>query len=112
MARRVGGRAAQRGRGRLILAAGLVGFVLVATSVIWRRGYGIAESKNVRQLESQRTQLDAQKAVLEAQIRDASSRVRLGPIVEQQLNMHVPNDSQVIILHRPPRRASADPARR
>jgi hypothetical protein len=39
---------------------------------------------------------------LEAEIRDASSRAQLIPIAEAKLGMHVPADTQVVIL---PRRA-------
>lgn len=85
-------------RGRSIVAAVLLGFVLVAVGVIWRRSYGFAESRVLRRLEDQREQLVARKAKLESEIRDASSRARLAPIAEQRLQMRVPADSQVIIL--------------
>lgn len=88
-------------RGRTLVVIALAGFVLVATSVIWRRSYGIAQARAIRQLGTRRTQLEAEKATLEAAVRDAASRVRLGPIVESRLDMHVPSDSQVIILPRP-----------
>ena len=81
----------------------LVGFLLVTTGVIWRRSYGIARSRELTELEKRRGQLDARRAQLESEIRDLSSRARLAPIVEQRLQMHVPADSQVVILPRPPR---------
>lgn len=81
----------------------LLGFVLVATSVIWRRSLGIAQTRAIRELNAQRTQLEAEKATLESGVRSAASRVRLGPLVEKRLDMHVPSDSQVIILPRPVR---------
>ena len=87
----------------------LVGFVLVATGVIWRRSFGIAQSRELRELDKQRLELEAQKARLQGEIRELSSRARLGPIAEQRLNMHVPNDSQVINLSRTP--ASSSPSR-
>jgi cell division protein FtsL len=99
-----------KGRGRPIVALVLVGFVLVATGVIWRRSFGIAQSRELRELDKQRLELEAQKARLEGEIRELSSRARLAPIAEQRLNMHVPNDSQVIILPRPS--ASSSPSRR
>jgi hypothetical protein len=43
---------------------------------------------------------------LESEIRDASSRQRLGVVAESQLGMHVPSDRQVVILPRPGRRES------
>ena len=90
------------GRGRQ-LALLLFGFLLVTTGVIWRRSYGIARSRELTALDTRRVQLEARRAQLESQIRDLSSRTRLAPIVEQRLQMHVPADTQVVILPRPPR---------
>ena len=87
-------------RGRSIVAAALVGFLLVATGVIWRRSYGIARARELRDLDRRRVQLEAQRAKLESEIRELSSRASLAPIAEQRLNMHVPSDSQVVILPR------------
>ncbi|GAC1515381.1 MAG: hypothetical protein NVS1B4_05590 [Gemmatimonadaceae bacterium] len=77
--------------------------------VIWRRSAGIARSRELRDLDRRRQQLDGERAALEADIRKASSRARLGPIAEQRLNMHVPSDSQYIILPRPSARAPRAP---
>ena len=90
------------GRGRQ-LALVLIGFLLVTTGVIWRRSYGIARSRELTELDKRRVQLEARRAQLESEIRDLSSRARLAPIVEQRLQMHVPTDSQVVILPRPAR---------
>ena len=79
----------------------LFGFLLVTTGVIWRRSYGIARSRELTELEKRRGQLEARRAQLESEIRDLSSRAKLAPIVEQRLQMHVPADSQVVILPRP-----------
>ena len=90
------------GRGRQ-LALVLIGFLLVATGVIWRRSYGIARARELTELDRRRVQLDARRAQLESEIRDLSSRAKLAPIVEQRLQMHVPADTQVVILPRPAR---------
>jgi cell division protein FtsL len=92
------GRLAAR-RGRLV-ALLLVGFVLVATGVIWRRSQGFARARVLRDLERRREALLATKVQLEGAIRDASSRSRLEPIVKERLQMQVPADSQVIYLQR------------
>jgi cell division protein FtsL len=89
--------AARRGRLAALL---LVGFVLVATGVIWRRGHGFARARVLRDLERRRQALVATKVQLEGAIRDASSRSRLEPIVKERLQMQVPADSQVIYLQR------------
>jgi cell division protein FtsL len=83
----------------------LVGFVLVATGVIWRRSLGSVRAREQQQLEHQREALEAERARLEGDIREASSLARLAPVVEARLNMHLPaSDSQVILLQRPARR--------
>ena len=90
-------------RGRSIIALVLLGFALVATGVIWRRGYGIARDRELRALTTRRTELEAEKTKLENDIREASSRARLAPLAERRLQMRIPNDSQVIILPKPRR---------
>ena len=90
-------------RGRAWIALVLVSFVLIAASVIWRRTAGVEQARELRTLRDQRAQLEARKAQLEGDIRRISSRSSLVPIVERRLDMHVPNDTQVVILTRAPR---------
>jgi cell division protein FtsL len=94
------GRLSARG-GRLV-ALLLIGFVLVATGVIWRRSHGFARARVIRDLERRRQALVATRVQLEGAIRAASSRSRLEPIVRERLQMQVPADSQVIYLQRSP----------
>lgn len=97
-----GGKASGRGRGRSLVALVLVGFVLVAVGVIWRRSYGFSREREISVLEQKRTQLEGERARLELEIRDLSSRARLAPIAEQRLGMRIPSDSQVIDIRRGP----------
>jgi cell division protein FtsL len=85
-------------RGRVRVAALLVGFVLVASAVIWRRSIGLRDARVVRQLEVERGRLEGEATKLESDIRQLSSRERLGAVAEQRLHMRVPADSQVIVL--------------
>jgi cell division protein FtsL len=100
-------------RGRSLVALVLIGFVLVATGVIWRRSFGNARAREQQRLEQQRGALEAERAKLEGDIRDASSRATLAKVAEERLNMHIPSDSLVIYLQRPASRgtkqASHDP---
>ena len=102
-----GGKGSGRGRGRSIVALVLVGFVLVAVGVIWRRSYGFSRERGIAVLEQKRTQLEGERARLELEIRDLSSRARLAPIAEQRLGMRIPSDSQVIDIRRGPAAAPA-----
>ena len=94
-----GGRVTRR-RGRFVVALTLFGFVLVATSVIWRRTFGQTQSRRVQQLERQRQDLRAQRSQLQREIRDAASREKITATAEQRLRLRMPSDSQVIVIPR------------
>jgi cell division protein FtsL len=94
-------RAVKRARGRSVVGLLLVAFLLVSAGVIWRRTFGIAQAREIRQLEQRRAQLAALEAKVQNEVREASSRARLAPIAEQRLRMRVPADTQVVILPRP-----------
>ena len=76
------------------MAALLIGFVVVASAVIWRRSYGITQARQIADLDRKIVQLEAERQRLSALIRYESSRTQLGPVV-QQLGMRVPDDRQV-----------------
>ena len=101
------------GRGRSVVALLLLGFVLVSTVVIWRRTAGIERARELRELDRARVELLAEKARLERDIRDASSRARLVPLAERRLGMHVPLDNEIVYIQRPrdgrPRRTADAP---
>src|SRR4030095_16104036 len=94
VAPRGGGRVTRR-RGRSVVALTLFGFVLVATSVIWRRTFGLSQSRTLQQLERQRSDLRAQRAQLQREIRDAASRDKLTPLVEPRLHLRMPSERTV-----------------
>ena len=87
-------------RGRTRVGLVLAAFVLVALSIVWRRTVGIGESERLAQLEAKRTGLEGERARLEGEIRDASTRQTLGATAERKLGMHIPTDQQVVILPR------------
>jgi cell division protein FtsL len=93
-------------RGRALVALVLAVFVLVALSIVWRRTLGISQSERLATLDGKRNELEGERARLESDIRDASSRQRLGVIAETRLGMHIPSDRQVVILPRAGRRES------
>lgn len=111
MAKRTVTRRVTRRRGRSVVALTLFGFVLVATCVIWRRTFSLSQSRQLHQLERQRSDLRAQRAQLQREIRDAASREYLAPLVERRLHLRMPSDSQVIVIDKkdvnPPARHAA-----
>lgn len=90
-------------RGRTAIALGLATFLLVTTSVVWRRARGSAAAIRLHSLGARIGELEAQRARLDGDVRRALSRVELVPRV-QRLGMTFPNDSQVIDLPVPVRR--------
>lgn len=110
MSARAGARQGRGGRGfrgRTIVAAGLLGFLLVASAVVWRRSYGIAQQRQIDKLSRHRAQLMAERTALLGDVRLAASRARIGPVAEQRLGMRVPADTQVVFLPRPATRPRA-----
>ncbi len=85
-----------RRRGRTTVAIALIGAFIVAVCVVARRSYGRALQRDLAGIERTRTQLSGEVIKLEADIRSASSRNRLAPLVEATLGMRVPSDTQVI----------------
>ena len=90
-------------RGRTAIAIGLAAFLVVTSSVVWRRARGSAVAARLHELGAQVDELQAQRARLEGEVRRVSSQVELVPRVER-LGMRFPSDSQVIALPDPVRR--------
>ena len=90
-------------RGRTAIAIGLAAFLLVTTSVVWRRAQGSSAAIRLHALGSRVDELKAQRARLEGEVRRASSRQELAPRA-LRLGMRFPSDSQVIDLPDPGRR--------
>ena len=87
-------------RGRTLVGLILAAFVFVALAIVWRRTAGIGQSERLAELDTKRVELEGERARLESEIRDVSTRQRLGAAVESRLGMHIPTDRQVVILPR------------
>ncbi len=90
-------------RGRTAIAIGLGAFLVVTTSVVWRRARGNAAAARLDSLGAEVNELQAQRSRLEGEVRRAASQLELAPRAER-LGMRFPSDSQVIDLPDPVRR--------
>lgn len=90
-------------RGRTVVFLALIGFVVLATGVVWRRSLGVTRARAIEKLETRRAALAAQRAKLDGDIRTAISMEHLGRTAEERLQMRVPGDSLVVTLARSPR---------
>lgn len=91
---------AKRGvkRGRWTVAGALILFVVVSAAVIARRSYGHREGVAVTALQRRKASLESERVRLGQQIRDASSRSVIVPLAERRLGMHLPLESQIVML--------------
>jgi cell division protein FtsL len=96
-------------RGRSVVAVVLLAFLVVTTAIVWRRSLGHTEALELQKLSRRIVELKAERAKLQTELVSATSRSRLGPLVEQRLGMRVPADSQSIDLPRPARPAARTP---
>ena len=85
-------------RGRWIITGGLIAFVVVSAAVIARRSYGHREGLELTALRRKKASLESERVKLEQQIRDGSSRAVIVPIAERRLRMHLPTESQMVVL--------------
>ena len=97
---RSGARGARQGRGRAVVALSLIVFVLVGACVVWRRSVGIGQARALRALAARQSQLVAERASLDAAVRLAAARARVGNVAEERLGMRVPSDTQLVLVSR------------
>lgn len=91
---------AKRGlrRGRWIVPGGLLAFVIVSAAVVARRSFGHSEGVEVTALERRKAALESERVRLEQQIRDGSAATVIVPLAERRLGMHLPSESQMVLL--------------
>lgn len=87
----------QRFRGRFWVILWLTVFLGVAVAVQARQAAAIATVRRVADLKEQRLALEAERAALERQIRQSTSRKILGARAEA-LGLHFPEDSEFFYL--------------
>lgn len=89
--------AQQKFRGRFWVILWLTTFLVVAVAVQARQADANATVRRVADLREQRLALEAERAALERQIRQATSRRILGARAEA-LGLHFPEDSEFFYL--------------
>jgi hypothetical protein len=80
-----------------MIAGGLVAFVIVAAAVIARRSYGHSEGRELTSLQRRKAALESERVRLQQQMRSV-----IVPLAERRLGMHLPTESQMIMLRAAP----------
>ena len=89
-------------KGRHWLMLWLLVFLCVLLAITTRQTAGFRTARRLHDLREERMTLEARRADLERRIRVASSRQVLVPIVERDLGLHEPADSEFVLFVLPP----------
>ncbi|HYW30803.1 MAG TPA: hypothetical protein VE869_04790 [Gemmatimonas sp.] len=76
-------------KGRVLVAWGLLLFLVVATVVVWRRSIGVVTQQEIRALEREKAMLLSTRTILQKEVQEASSRVKVIAAAERRLGLHV-----------------------
>lgn len=87
--------------GRALVAFGLLLFLAVTTSVVWRRSAGVRTGRHILRLQDERRTLLAQEKFLEGQLRRATSRRNVVGEAQRRLGMMRPGEAQLRFIATP-----------
>ena len=90
-------------RGRHWIAVWLLAFLAAAWIVIARQTSAIRMARSLAAVRDTATSLEGKRAELERRIRTAESRTVLVRRAREQLGMHLPADTEIILLPIPSR---------
>ena len=76
-------------KGRVLVAWGLMLFLVVTTVIVWRRSVGYATQREIRALEREKAMLLSTRTTLQKEIQDATNRVQVIAEAERRLGLHV-----------------------
>ena len=88
-------------KGRHWVALWLVAFLVTTWVVYARQTAAIRAAGELADLRARRANLDGHRADLERRIRDAESRAVLVPRARSQLGLHLPSDSEIVLVPAP-----------
>jgi hypothetical protein len=85
-------------KGRHWVAVWLLAFLGAAWVVIARQTAAIRDARALSVLRDERATLEGQRAELERRIREAEGRTELVPLARTRLGLHLPTDTEMILL--------------
>jgi cell division protein FtsL len=94
-------RGERRGGGILRVAALLVVLLGALAVVVGRQTTGVALQREIRELEGERAVAEAARLELQTRIQSLQSRARVVRVARERLGMHLPADSEVVLVPLP-----------
>ncbi len=88
-------------KGRHWVAVWLVAFLAVTWLVYARQAAAIHDARELTEMRARRANLEGRRAALDRRIRAAESRAVLVPRAQAKLGLHLPADSEMILLPLP-----------
>ncbi len=88
-------------KGRHWTAIWLVGFLAVTWVVYARQTAAIRDARALAEIRARRTNLEGHRTSLERRIRAGASRAVLVPRAQGGLGLHLPADTEIILLPLP-----------
>jgi cell division protein FtsL len=95
------------GGGILRVAALLVVLLGALAVVVGRQTTGVALQREIRELEGERAVAEAARLELQTRIQSLQSRARVVRVARERLGMHLPADSEVVLVPLPREEAAA-----
>jgi hypothetical protein len=88
-------------KGRHWVAVWLLAFLVTTWLVYARQTAAIRAARELAELRARRGDLDGRRAALERRIRTAASRAVLVRRAEARLGLHLPSDSEIVLIPAP-----------
>jgi hypothetical protein len=85
-------------KGRHWVAVWLAGFLAVTWLVYARQTAAIRYARQLAEIRARRANLEGHRTALERRIRAADSRAVLVPRAERRLGLHLPADTEIVLL--------------
>jgi cell division protein FtsL len=96
-----GPRGRRRGGGILRVAMLLVLLLGALAVVVGRQTDGVALHREIRELEGERAVAEAARLELQTRIQSLQTRARVVRVARERLDMHLPADSEVVLVPLP-----------
>jgi len=88
-------------KGRHWVAVWLLAFLITTWVVYARQTAAIGAARELAELRARRADLDGRRAAFERRIRAAESRAVLVPRAQTHLGLHLPSDSEIVLIPAP-----------
>lgn len=88
-------------KGRHWVAVWLLAFLITTWVVYARQTAAIRAARELAELRARRADLDGRRAAFERRIRTAESRAVLVPRAQTRLGLHLPSDSEIVLIPAP-----------